>query len=90
MALSFMAEEEKIFLNSDEFKKMKKQESKARLMAVIHQTMRSGRILPKFSPGHRIQPPKRVEPTPEPEMDSMELEATFEFNAYQVADVAAV
>lgn len=58
MALPFMAEEEKIFLNSDEFKKMKKQESKARLMAVIHQTMRSGRILPMFSPGHRIQPPK--------------------------------
>ena len=58
MTLPFMAEEEKIFLNSDEFKKMKKQESKARLMAVIHQTMRSGRILPMFSPGHRIQPPE--------------------------------
>ena len=58
MALPFMAEEEKIFLNSDEFKKMKKQESKTRLMAVIYQTMRSGRILPMFSPGHRIQPPK--------------------------------
>lgn len=58
MALPFMAEEEKLFLNSEEFKKMKKQESKARLMAVIHQTMRSGRILSMFSPGHRIQPPK--------------------------------
>ena len=58
MALPFMAEEERLFLNSDEFRKMKKQESKARLMAVIHQTMRSGHILPMFSPGHRIQPPK--------------------------------
>ena len=58
MALPFMAEEEKIFLNSDEFKKMKEQESKARLMAVISQTMRSGRILPMFSPDHHIQPPK--------------------------------
>lgn len=58
MTLPFMAEEEKIFLNSSEFKKMKKQESKARLMAVIHQTMRSDRILPMFSPGHRIQPTK--------------------------------
>lgn len=90
MTLPFMAEEEKIFLNSDEFKEMKKQEWKARLMAVIFQTMRSGRILPMFSPGHRIQPPKRVEPTPEPEMDSMELEATFEFNAYQVDDATTV
>ena len=58
MTLPFMAEEEKTFLNSEEFKTMKKQESKARLMAVIHQTMRSGRILPMFSPGHHIQPPK--------------------------------
>lgn len=58
MTLPFMAEEEKIFLNSEEFKKMKKQESKARLMDVIYQTKRSGRILPMFSPGHRIQPPK--------------------------------
>lgn len=58
MTLPFMAEEEKIFLNSDGFKKMKKQESKARLMAVIHQTMCFGRILPMFSPEHRIQPPK--------------------------------
>lgn len=58
MTLPFMAEEEKLFLNSDEFQKMKKQESKARLMAVIHQTMRSGRILPMFTSGHRIQPPK--------------------------------
>ena len=63
MALPFMAEEEKIFLNSDKFKKMKKQEFKARLMAVIHQTMRSGRILPMFSPGHRIQPPKVADAT---------------------------
>lgn len=61
MALPFMAEEERLFLNSDEFRKMKKQESKARLMAVIHQTMLSGRILPMFSPGHRIQPPKVVD-----------------------------
>ena len=58
MALPFMAEEEITFLNSEEFRKMKEQESKARLMAVIHQTMCSGRILPMFSPGHRIQPPK--------------------------------
>ena len=58
MAIPFMAEEEITFLSSEEFRKMKKQESKARLMAVIHQTMRSGRILPMFSPGHRIQPPK--------------------------------
>lgn len=58
MTLPFMAEEETTFLNSDQFKKMKKKESKARLMAVIYQTMRSGRILPMFSPGHRIQPPK--------------------------------
>jgi hypothetical protein len=58
MALPSMAEKEKIFLNSEEFKKMKKLESKARLMAVIHQTMRSGYILPMFSPDHHIQPPK--------------------------------
>ena len=61
MALPFMAEEEKIFLNSDEFKKMKAQESKARLMAVISQTMRSGKRLSMFAPGHRIQPPKVVD-----------------------------
>ena len=64
MTLPFMAEEEKIFLNSDEFKKMKKQESEARLMAVIHQTMRSGRILSMFSPGHHIQPPKVADAAP--------------------------
>jgi hypothetical protein len=58
MALPFMVEEEITFLNSEEFQKMKKQESKARLMAVIHQTMRSGHILSMFSTGHRIQPPK--------------------------------
>ena len=58
MTLPFMAEEETTFLNSDEFQKMKKQESKARLMAVIYQTMHSGHILPMFSPDHHIQPLK--------------------------------
>lgn len=58
MALPSMAEEKKIFLNSKEFLQMKARESKNRLMAVIHQTMRSGKRLPMFSPEHRIQPPK--------------------------------
>jgi len=60
MTLPFLVEEERLFLNSDKFKKMKAQESKARLMDAIYQTMRSGKRLPMFAPGDRIQPLKVV------------------------------
>lgn len=56
MALPFMIDEETAFRNSKPFLDMQKKERRNRLMAGIYQTMRSGRILPMFSPDHRIQP----------------------------------
>ena len=58
MTLPSMIDSETAFQKSEIYLNMQKQISKRRLMDVIHQTMRSGRILPMFSPNHRIQPPK--------------------------------
>ena len=64
MTLPSMIDSETAFQKSEIYLNMQKQISKRRLMDVIHQTMRSGRILPIFSPNHRIQPLKVADVVP--------------------------
>lgn len=61
MSLLSLIQEEKDFMNLEEFSTMKRNASRRQTMAVIHQTMRTGKRLPMFAPHHQIQPPAKVE-----------------------------